>query len=62
MNKTPTIIEKVRSIFKKNKKAAEKEEPIEEVDLSDTEPSKEVEIEIVEQPEEADASDEEKSE
>ena len=62
LNKTPTIIEKVRSIFKKNKKAAEKEEPIEEVDLSDTEPSKEVEIEIVEQPEEADASDEEKSE
>ena len=54
LNKTPTIIEKVRSIFKKNKKAAAeeaKEDAVEELDLSDTEPSNDVEIEIVEEPE-----------
>jgi sporulation protein YtfJ len=35
LNKTPTIVDKVKSIFKKNKKEAEKEEPVEELDLSD---------------------------
>ncbi len=43
LNKTPTIVEKVRSIFKKNKKAEEKEEPIEELDLSDIETVRETE-------------------
>ena len=43
LNKTPTIVEKVRSIFKKNKKAEEKEEPVEELDLSDIETVKETE-------------------
>ena len=37
LNKTPAIIEKVKAVFKKNKKAAEQEEAVEEVDLSDDE-------------------------
>ena len=35
LNKTPTIVEKIKSIFKKNKKEAEKEQEVEELDLSD---------------------------
>ena len=35
LNKTPAIIEKVKAVFKKNKKEAEQEEAVEEVDLSD---------------------------
>ena len=50
LNKTPSIVEKIKSIFKKNKKAAEPEDDVEEADLSDE--GKDVEIEIVEQPEE----------
>jgi sporulation protein YtfJ len=43
LNKTPTIVEKVKSIFKKNKQAQQKEEPVEELDLSDIEEVKETE-------------------
>lgn len=35
LNKTPTIVEKVKTIFKKNKKEAEKEAEVEELDLSE---------------------------
>ena len=35
LNKTPTIVEKIKTIFKKNKKEAEKEQEVEELDLSD---------------------------
>lgn len=35
LNKTPTIIDKIKSIFKKNKEEAEKEKEPEELDLSD---------------------------
>ena len=37
LNKTPTIVDKIKTIFKKNKEAAEKEkeEEVEELDLSE---------------------------
>ena len=35
LNKTPTIVDKVKTIFKKNKKEAEKEAEVEELDLSE---------------------------
>jgi len=42
LNKTPTIIDKIRSIFKKNKEESQKEAEPEELDLSD----------VIEEPEE----------
>ena len=41
--------QELRTIFKKNKKASEKEEPVEEVDLSDDGSEKEVSLEVVEE-------------
>ena len=35
LNKTPTIIDKIKSIFKKNKEESQKEAEPEELDLSD---------------------------
>ena len=42
LNKTPTIIDKIRSIFKKNKEESQKEAEPEDLDLSD----------VIEEPEE----------
>ncbi len=42
LNKTPTIIDKIKSIFKKNKEESQKEAEPEELDLSD----------VIEEPEE----------
>ncbi len=46
LKKTPDIVNKIKSIFKKNKGAVKKEEPVEEVDLSDIDKDAEVDITV----------------
>ena len=59
LNKTPTIVEKVKTIFKKNKKEAEKEAEVEELDLSEVKEEAPVDEAPAEAPAEEEAKPEE---